>query len=587
MSSGPYWLFRIQKDGTATQILGKNVRPNYNYVVVTTGDIPQSNEVLRTCTLNCEGATAYRLDIPAYLSTELHKWLKNIGLEVNRTIQVWPSGLPYCYWDGEGNCECLTTDSPVISVYHDHPVEAYGFSLNENSEQIIKTEGRDTLFFQIPSLPAGNHTLKVKEHCSQIIKEKTSSPAEGYLHVFVREPVPYKIDNTSQSGLNIIIEPPQPSLDTLWQKKVDIEVNGPKNYSVSLALILELRDGKQSCFDINNTLDLPLNSDKWHSVFEKFLNREELQKYYLEAVSGKLVINGDTLGTKQILFEQDSKPLQWLITRSGDGKIITRLLDDTGLEEINAEVCRYDMEYPSRRVNLTFDEARSGLDVNPPGSLFFVKFNNYMDIIAVSNTSNNTRNNISELAFTPKVKVYRNEINSLLNVLIKWHDSRIFGPLIYLRHKKVFDEICGALFKTLCGKNWFEAEKKFRENPSPHELEKLKLLVVKKKIFLRYVEELSKQNWSELAKSPTERTRLFFEITKRSGVSHKEKLCGFALHLASQPQQICNLYPDKRAELVENLFNNPDILRGARFLVLLSEVGIENKQVSILPRWHW
>ena len=117
MSPGPIWLFRIRNDGTATQILGKNVRPNYNYVVVTTEDFPQPTEVMSTCDLDCKGASAFRLNIPAQISTELHIWLKQIGLEVNRTIQVWPSGLPYNYWDGEGNCECLTTDSPVIGVF--------------------------------------------------------------------------------------------------------------------------------------------------------------------------------------------------------------------------------------------------------------------------------------------------------------------------------------------------------------------------------------------------------------------------------------------------------------------------------------
>lgn len=583
MSKGPFWLFRIRKDGTAIQILGENVRPNCNYVVVTTRDIPQSNELMSACVLDCKGATAYRLNIPVNISTELHEWFKNIGLEVNRTIQVWPSGLPYSYWDGEGSCECLTTDSPVIGVYHDHPVEAYGFSLNENSEQIIQTEDTNPLFFQIQPLTAGNHTLKVKEHRSQILKEITSSPAEGYLNIFVREPEPYKIGNTSQSGLNVNIEPPQPNLDTLWQKNVSIEVIGPKNYSVSLELILELRDGKKSCFNINNTLDLPLISDKWHRIFEKFLESEEIQKNYLEATSGKLVINGDTLGTKQILFEQDSKPLRWQTKPSGDSKIIIRLLDDTGQEEIDAEVRRYDMEYPSRYVSVQFEEARSGLDVNPPGSLFYVKYKNYTDIIAVSKTSKD----YYELAFKPKVKVDRKQINFLLQVLKKWYEARPFGHIIYLKREQVLDEIMSALFKTLCGNNWFEAEKNYRLNPLTQELEKLKSLVAKNKFIQRYAEDLSNQNWSELAKSPTERTRKFFEITKHFGVSNNKQLCEFALQLASRPYLISTLYQDKCTSFIGKISDNPDILRGVRLIILLSQKEIESKQLSILPRWHW
>jgi hypothetical protein len=130
LSAGPNWLFRISSDGTAREITGHIVRPGYDYIVVASGELPEPQSYMSPCNLDSAGVKSFRLAVPADVSAELTARLKQLGLQVARTIRVWPAGLPGRGWDGEGNSEWLTTETPCFGIAHDHPVDAYILSLN-------------------------------------------------------------------------------------------------------------------------------------------------------------------------------------------------------------------------------------------------------------------------------------------------------------------------------------------------------------------------------------------------------------------------------------------------------------------------
>ena len=582
LTPGPNWLFRVSTDGTARQIIAGTVRPGCDYVLVTTGDPPPANETMSSCTLNCDGATAFRLKIPTHVSADLHSWIGDLGFHIARTIRVWPAGLPGRGWDGEGSSEWLTTEAPCFGVCHDHPVDAYAFRLNEGAEHLVGTDGSvDPLFLQLPPLPAGTHSLTVKAQRSSALEAvASSSPAEGFVQLTVREPEPWTPGVASHTGLIVTMDPDEPDLDTLWRNETRLYVFGPESYSASLTIELEAADGRQILKErVGGAFNLPVTPDKWHRSFEHFLKHKERAESYLEAARGTLTIDGETLGSRSILFEHDVKPLRWLTRRSRDD-ILIRLVDDTGHEGTEAEVYRCGMDRPLEMFPLAPDKARAGLKVEPPGSLLYAQHANYDDTVAVSNVT--TEKGLQGLGFSPRIgKVPRNTQSLLhaLRQLTRWQEARLSGFLIKVRHQQVVDGIVGALYESLCGQNWVEAESGFRANPkSPEALEVLKSRVDKRPSFAVAII----RNLSSIPSEPAQRTTWFTEVAARYSICNDRKLCEFALRLAKQPNTLTHLPFSELDALVSQILNNPAAVRGARLLTLLTASDDDN-QVPSLP----
>ena len=62
--------------------------------------------------------------------------LTTLGLQVARTIDVWPAGLPGRNWDGEGRSEWLTTETPCFGIAYDHPVDGFDFHLRQRRQRL-------------------------------------------------------------------------------------------------------------------------------------------------------------------------------------------------------------------------------------------------------------------------------------------------------------------------------------------------------------------------------------------------------------------------------------------------------------------
>ena len=584
---GPIWLFRIGSDGTARQITGSTVRPGYDYVLVTTRNSPQAYKTMSSCTLNCHGAEAFRLAIPSHVSADLTSWLGELGFHVARTIRVWPAGLPGRGWDGEGNSEWLTTEAPCFGISHDHPVDAYTLRLNDGSEHLISTDSVvNPIFVRLPPLPVGTYSLTVKERRNSALEDVISlSPAEGFVQLTVREPEPWTPGVASHSGLIITIDPSEPDLDTFWRNETRLSVIGPESYTASLTVKLEAADGNEILKErIDGSFHLPITPDIWHRSFEQFLQRREHAESYLEAARGTLTIDGETLGSRSIVFEHDVKPVRWLTRRARDD-ILIRLVDDTGHEGTEAKVYRCDMECPLDMLSLAPDKVLAGLKIEPPGSLFYAEHAGHVDTIAVSNVA--TGKGLQGLGFSPRFrKLPRNAqvLTNALRLLTRWQEARLSGFLIKVRHQQVVDNILSAVYGALCGQNWAEAESRFRNNPkSPDLLKDLRERVDKHPSFAIALV----RNRSDVEAAPAQRTSWFAELAARYGVCSDRRLCEFALRLASQPQALSVRPLSELHTLVSQILNYSAILRGARLLALLTANDANESTALSLPGWEW
>ena len=163
LPAGPIWLCRIGSDGLAREVTGRMVRPGRKYIVLSETAIPLQSGFLASCNVDCGGIHAALLSMPDTLSVETMTKLQQLGLQVARTVRIWPVGLSARGFDGEGHSEWLTTETPCFGIIHDHPVDTYSLRLNGESETLVDVPSVDTpVFVRITPLPAGRHTLMVK-----------------------------------------------------------------------------------------------------------------------------------------------------------------------------------------------------------------------------------------------------------------------------------------------------------------------------------------------------------------------------------------------------------------------------------------
>ena len=203
LSPGPLWLFRIAADGTAREITGRVVRPGGRYIVTTNAPPPQALlDCANPCRLECEGAQSFRLNVPADVSADITALLAALELQVARTIDVWPAGLPGRNWDGEGRTEWLTTETPCLGIAYDHPVDGFDFRLSNGTSAFVPSDSdHGPLFVRLPHLAPGAHHLHVKARRSPDLENVAQTPAaEGFARLDVRQPEPWTPGVTSHPG---------------------------------------------------------------------------------------------------------------------------------------------------------------------------------------------------------------------------------------------------------------------------------------------------------------------------------------------------------------------------------------------------
>ena len=556
---GPIWLFRVGKDGIGRHIASRTVRPAGDYVVVTAIDFPQDVRGLTHCSLDCQGVRGFRLAVPNQVSADATRRLRDLGIDVARTIRVWPAGLPGRGWDGDGRTEWLTTESPCFGIASDHPIDRLSFHLDDRAEQVIPTvpSGAPT-FVRLPPLAAGIHSLTVEAHRSPDLNRAVATPpAKGFAQLTVREPEPWTPGVASHPGLIVTSDPFGASLDILWRNEIHLTVNGPEGFSVSVRLTLHTTDDRQVLSDIvDHSMPLPITPDAWRRTFAHFLNNEARAWKYLEAASCTLQIHGEHLGTCELRFDHSTSPLRWALA-SRQRETLVHLVDDTGQHETAPEVEFFSMDQPLAAIPMEPESARSDLTVPPPGGLYVARNRPFEDSAVVSAPPTG----LKDIGVEPHAHVAEGApaILDACRLLHLWCNARQAGFLADVRRRQVTRCIFNAIFRSICGENWGRAEECFREGHlSQATLTALESLVDRRSDFGK---RLSRQSNAEGDSTP-----IFAAEARRCGVSANHDLCRFALAFASrQPNVIVDL------DLVGQLVDQPALLRGARLMSRLRE----------------
>lgn len=575
LSSGPIWLFRIGHCGIAREIVGHIVRPGWNYIIITTSMLSSSHLNIKPAVVDCGDVTAYEIYIPTEVSTEDIRRLKDIGLQVAQTIRVWPAGLTGRAWDGEGYSEWLTTESPCIGFSHDFPISEYRLSLNGNTLTIDAGNVGTPSFVKLASLPVGIHTLLVKAHTESVLPPSPESPdAEGFLVLNVREPERWTPGSFFHSGLVATLDPHDASLDTFWENRALVSIDGPQDHIVNCDISLWKADKKEkiSTHQIGKALKLPISSDAWQSIFEKFLKQfsscEDDVWQFHEAANGNFTIRAGDLGDYAFWLERDSRPIRWFV-RKTSRKVVVRLIDDHGEDNDALECSCYGFDYPVRQQRLNIREAIKGLEVSPPGALYVASHSSFQDVVLIkAGVAGPGFQGLLVQSKLEEIQGNNVSISQTCKIFSLWYGARLKGALSRIQRDSVVKSFNAAIIKRLCGQTWSSAEQAFCAEPKSNQaLDKLVTSVDKDNEFAYAL----RRNYPQLNPFTEETNSQYFELAKRFQICSKLNLCCFALLMANQPHRLPKKYGCNLDQLANQIRQNPSILRGARLLTLLWE----------------
>ena len=256
--------------------------------------------------------------------------------------------------------------------------------------------------------------------------------------------------------------------------------------------------------------------------------------------------------------------MRWILDRK-QNNIIARLVDDTGLEESEPEVSFFNMKSPLIGRRHSYDAALGGQAVEQPGGLLCAKQGNFEDFVVVS--CKFTATDFKDLGIDSDFSQLRNSSvlsANNLRLYAKWHNARLYGPLVNVRWKKIRSEYLALIYEKLCGKNWAKAEESLSESPDSRlAFDTLLRLIENRSIgFSEMLRRECEQSNSGVRHNAT----WYAELANKYHVCTDPTLSAFAFSLAMEAHRVPKIFETNLDKLLVAVQANPAVLRGARFL---------------------
>ena len=590
----PKWLFRVASDGLAYECRSLRVRPGKQYILISTDEHSlQSNSHTRPITLLCKGIYGTILQLPKKLTVDWEKSIQALGLQQAKKIEVWPAGLAAAKWDGEGYGEWFASEQPCLAILADHSVESLLVSMDSNANsplELTSINPGQPIFVELPQIPVGRHKICVS--ATSIEGETTQL---GDLDIVIREPRPQPPGNVSLQGpLRLHIDPPVPTLEELWEGRVDIALQGPKNRKIKCCVKFLEKDAKTKIFyERLPQIEMPFTASDWRTHFKKLQQKQRFEKIYDLSYICKLEFDAEELGAFTVRCERKFTPLRWTLQRTRNQPIL-HLLNDSG-DSKEPTVSRMTFETPCAPERLSLDPKYPAPNL---GAMYVAEIKQFSAAIIVPPFK---FDHFKDLCNSPNINKEKRSLKSVSNIVKYadlWGRARLTGSTLSMTHrKKVVDALVHEIFRLICGDHWEKAEAKFLLDNNTKALELLSRTVsdhpkvLGDKLF-QETKTLSLKNYKslihrlalcttrDLLKAPDgQECALETDIN-----SPEEWLTDFSLKLASDPAGIKTWAGDRLSPSLKCLLALPTLARAIRFLVLAENYHIQKSPSEDLYR---
>ena len=452
---GPNWLFRIASDGFAYERRSLRVRAGERYILVTTGAALSPGEHVSVIDLACVGVSGVLIDVPATIDSDLEERLGRLGLSPAKSIEVWPAGLAAVAWDGEGHGEWLASERACLGLRSDHAIASLFISMDDGAEvplELTAISAGEAIFVELPRLSVGLHKVRVstRDQMGQI------EPL-GDLDVIMRtrEAKPWSPAANQQGPLLVQVDPLNPTLEQLWEGRVDLSLVGPHGRHVRCRISLHEKDGSAPIASVQlPPLSLPVSQDGWAKHFQQhFQKKAEVQRLYDSTRICNVDFTADELGAFSLRCQRDVTPLRWALRRSA-GQQTVRLIDDSG-EAGARTLIRYSFEAPDQNSRL---EPAPLYIVPDAGGLYVAQHRDVAAAVVVAPTVRT----LADLRCVPAFQRSGRSAESVLRlaeVFRLWAHARLPGDLLSaMRQRTVLQATVSEVFRLIGGDAWANAE---------------------------------------------------------------------------------------------------------------------------------
>jgi hypothetical protein len=588
------WLFKVFSDGTAREIRGGTIRSGSRYILLSRDEIPPHADA-RSATVQCEGISATYLDIDPVFSLDGLKYFESLGLAPAKQVDVRPAGLPPVLWDGEGYAEWLSTDQPCICVSSDHRVDAITLNLEGSAParlDLIPEQPGESIFVEIPQLPTGNHVLHVLVgSAGQILL--------GQLEVAIRDPRPWKPGLTEQNALLVIADPPNFSLEQVWEARATVQVQGPASRQVrcEVALTTDVHGSAQTFRKQLPPFLLPLTPEAWESYFDTNVRSDDIvQNTYDAADSCEIKFAAEELGQFTVHCRREFAPLRWLVKWENHGYVL-RLRDDTGLPQ-PASLTRYEFEKPDEPIAVQAPGDQP-IRVSESGGLFSARSGDLQRSVLLPPLVRSLSQLRTDCVLHPRRKS-TDDLSKVIALYELWSSARITGAtLSATRRDDVLAAFMRALVELTCGNEWVSTETEFERGKN--DLATLKSSISRSPIRAGFGAAILLKRDELTDQTNAKRVAVFSQIAKSylelPPFSHFPSSLSdpyvwtaeFVLRLMTRPEALIRWAASLLNIGLEYSLASPTLARGARFLALAIAYSKPHDRSRLinLPNWEW
>ena len=603
---GPSWLFRIASDGLAYELRSLCVRPGERYILVSADGPVQATEHLRPVQLQCEGVHGALIALPTALTSQWVAELERLRLGRAKQIAVWPAGLGAVSWDGEGRGEWLASERPCLAIRADHELGALMVSVGQDRFESDDIAAGAITFVELPQLDVGLHTVRV--HARSGPKGTRQSTDELDVVIRIREARPWSPGVSSHGPLSVQVDPPTPTLEELWEGRVDLSVRGPVERHVKC--VVSLRDTESGVATVTKRLPpvaLPVTPDTWRRHFEShFQESREAPPAYETARVCEIEFTCEELGAFNVRCEREFTPLRWAVRREGQ-RYLVRLLDDSG-NTTPPQVARMAFETPMVEESV---ELAQEYEVPTAGGLYVGRQRAFSAAVIMPPTVRG----FADLRCVPHIDRRERSADAVFRAIAvarTWGGARLPGDLFSAtRQRDVLQALAAHIFRLIGGDIWAAAE--LSVSRRPNRFADLKRAISRRREETGIGEALASDYAALSTATFKERVRRVAslatsfhllpspprrEIARHGNVILRGRparkrdpkwLSELALRLASNPTVVEEWAGEALRAGTMRLVEVPTLARAARFLVIATDRHLQSRAApgELYAGWGW